>query len=131
MAKDLSLEDNVEFLGFLDKDEEVMEKMKSSKIFVLPSSREGFPNTILEANACGVPVIVVDSEKNAGVEAVKDGVNGAICKLSAESMAISIFRLLEGDLYKKMSDQSRENARKHDWKIIVNKIEMTYDGLDG
>jgi glycosyltransferase involved in cell wall biosynthesis len=129
MTEELSLGDNVKFLGFLEKDEEVMTKMKSAKVFVLPSSREGFPNTILEANACGVPVIVVDSDKNAGVEAVKDGVNGAVCRLSADSMATSIIRLLDGGLYKKMSDQSRENARKHDWDIIVNKIEMIYDGL--
>lgn len=130
IAEDLSLEDNVEFLGFLERDEEVISRMKSANIFALPSTREGFPNTILEANACGVPVIVVDSEKNAGVDAVKEGVNGTVCDLSAESMAAAIFRLLDGELYKKMSDQSRESAKKHDWETIVNKIEMTYDGLE-
>jgi len=44
--------------------------MKSSNVFVLPSTREGFGMVVIEANACGIPVIVVKHEMNAATELV-------------------------------------------------------------
>ena len=67
LSGELGLDENVTFFGFIESDEEVYARMRSSKIFVLPSTREGFPNTILEANACGLPAMIVRHEKNAGI----------------------------------------------------------------
>ena len=39
--------------------------MKSSKICVLPSTREGFGITALEGLACGLPVVTIDHQANA------------------------------------------------------------------
>ena len=44
--------------------------------FVLPSYREGFPNTVLEAGAMGLPSIVTDI--NGSREIVMEGENGLI-----------------------------------------------------
>ena len=44
--------------------------------FVLPSYREGFPNTVLEAGAMGLPSIVTDI--NGSREIIKEGINGMI-----------------------------------------------------
>ncbi len=44
--------------------------------FVFPSYREGFPNTVIEAGAMGLPSIVTDI--NGSREIIKDGVNGLI-----------------------------------------------------
>jgi glycosyltransferase involved in cell wall biosynthesis len=51
-----SFRDKIIFTGVLNK-EEVLIKMKSCTIFVLPSYSEGFPNVILEAMACFCPII--------------------------------------------------------------------------
>lgn len=45
-----------EFLGELGHEETIFEMLKCG-IFILPSYTEGFPNVILEAMACGCPII--------------------------------------------------------------------------
>jgi len=39
--------------------------MKSSKVFVLPSTREGFGIVVIEANTRGIPVIAINHKDNA------------------------------------------------------------------
>lgn len=50
----------VELIGLLPTPQEVAAFMRSLDVFVLPSHFEGMPNVILEARACGVPVVVTD-----------------------------------------------------------------------
>jgi len=131
LASELNLlHKNVYFLGFLEKDEEVYSYIKSSKVFVLPSIREGFPNTILEANSCGVPVIIIDSPKNASIEVVKDNYNGFKVGLSPRELAHKISWLIQNeDARKKICVNAINFAQKHDWSFIVEKLEKTYEKL--
>ncbi|TXN35977.1 glycosyltransferase [Flagellimonas hymeniacidonis] len=52
--KELDLQNNVFLLGFV---ENPFEFLKASDIFVFSSNHEGFPNVLLEALACGLPII--------------------------------------------------------------------------
>lgn len=54
---ELGVQDAVELLGFRG---DLWRRMKASDVFVHPSSFEGQPNVVLEAMACGVPLIVSD-----------------------------------------------------------------------
>jgi glycosyltransferase involved in cell wall biosynthesis len=56
---------SVEFLGRVESDAEIVALMKSSKLLVQPSLREGFGMVVLEAALCGLPAIAVDSPENA------------------------------------------------------------------
>ena len=127
LAKKLGLEDNVNFLGFIDDHSDVYSKMKSSKIFVLPSVLEGFGIVVIEANACGLPVITIKSKKNAAADLVENGKNGFICNLTEQELSDNIIKLLDDNsLRGKMSNISTKYAEKYNKNKIVNKIEKLY-----
>ena len=130
LSKDLGLENNVKFFGFLEKSEDVLAYMKSSKVFILPSTREGSPVTAVEANACGLPVITVDHPNNGTVSLIKEGENGFICELNEESMAEKIVLLLADEsLRSQMSKRSVEHAKRYDWNVITRDLEKIYGAL--
>src|SRR5690606_14763835 len=55
-----NLEDRVAFKGYLEN-MKLPEALQESDLFILPSFNEGFPVSLLEAMACGIPVLCSDS----------------------------------------------------------------------
>lgn len=127
LVRGLKVEDNVDFLGFLDTDEEVIAGVKSSRIFVLPSTREGFGISLLEANACGLPVVTVRSEMNAASDLVEDGLNGMVVDLSPEAVAGAILDLLKEEKHVGLSEPSRKVAERYDWSAVTDAMEREYE----
>jgi glycosyltransferase involved in cell wall biosynthesis len=127
LAEKLNIASNVKFVGFLENLDEVVSYMKSSKVFVSPSTREGFGMVVLEANACGLPVVTVNHERNAACELIDHGSNGFICKLSPEDIAEKI--LLGIEMKEVMREKCIEKARNYDWAKIVDSVELLYEGL--
>ena len=129
LVKELGIEESVNFMGFLEREEDLIAGMKSSKIFVLPSTREGFGMSALEANACGLPVVTVRSDMNAASDLVEDGLNGFVCGLTPEEMAETILELLKGERYESLSESSRRVAEKYDWSLVTDAIERAYEEI--
>jgi glycosyltransferase involved in cell wall biosynthesis len=124
LTVDLQLTDNVIFKGFMENYDDLIGYMKSSKVFVLPSTREGFGIVVIEANACGLPVVVVDHEMNAATDLVVEGVNGIKSGLKADDMAGNIIKSLENS--GKCKEKCIELSRKYDWNKIVDSLEKVY-----
>ena len=82
-----SLAGRVHFLGACSNVEDLM---RSLDVFVLPSVSEGMSNTLLEAMACGLPVVATRVGGNP--EIVEDGVSGLLC---AAGDANELARLIE------------------------------------
>lgn len=57
LIMDLSLQDSVFLIGFQNNP---FRYIARSNVFVLPSYYEGFPNMLIEAMACSVPVVATD-----------------------------------------------------------------------
>ena len=79
----------------------------ASDCFVFPSYREGFPNTVLEAGAMGLPSIVTDI--NGSREIIEHGVNGLIVP-SKDSKALyhAMEQILtDPELVKELSSNAR------------------------
>lgn len=124
LAKDLKLEKNVSFKGFIDKSEDVISLMKSSKVFVLPSTREGFGISVIEAMSCGLPVITTNHKDNASKDLIANGKTGFVCKLDKKTFTLNIEKALLS--YKKMKKDCLKNGEKYDWDKVIKKFEGVY-----
>lgn len=73
LIRELDLESCVKLVGWTD---DVAGFLATGDLFAFPSHQEGFPLTLLEAMAVGLPV--VSSEIDGPVEILKDGLNGRL-----------------------------------------------------
>ncbi len=73
------LHENIDLIDFVDDYVALITHIKSAKVMIQPSEREGFGITVVEANACGLPVFVIAYPDNASAELVKNDINGFVC----------------------------------------------------
>jgi glycosyltransferase involved in cell wall biosynthesis len=125
LAQKLSLGNHVSFAGRVSN-EEVLDRMASSDIFVLPSIAEGLPVVTLEALASGLPIVETDI---VGVsEVVTEGENGFLVKpRDPVELADRIIRLLKDpELRQRMSENNLRKAQTYSWDSVVDRIEQVY-----
>ena len=72
-AKDLGIRDRVHFIGTVTEDD-VAELMRAARCYVSASEVDGTSVTLLQAMACGTPVVVSDIDGNRGW--VTEGITG-------------------------------------------------------
>ncbi len=124
LVGELGLEKNVEFTGFLENNNEVLALMKSSRVFVSPSTREGFGMAALEANACGLPLVTVNHRMNAVSDFVTKE-TGIVCEQSEAALAEAVIEILRES--GGMRRRCREESRRYDWKNICDLAEKVYE----
>ena len=124
LVDDLKINDNINFKGFMENHDYIIGYMKSSNVFVLPSVREGFGIVVIESNACGIPVVVVDHEMNAAKDLVHEGVNGYKATLSPEDISDKIIKSIENK--DKMKASCIDSSKGYDWNKIVDDLEKVY-----
>jgi glycosyltransferase involved in cell wall biosynthesis len=131
LASELGISDRVRFQSPATH-EAVLDALRGARLLVFPSTREGFGVAVLEANACGVPALVVQHPDNAALELVRDGVTGIICDLAPEPMAAQIKAYLADPLIQtRMSKAALANAATYSWDAYVNKMEAALKSLNG
>ena len=125
LIKTLNMCNKIELLGF---QQNTMKFLKRSTIFVLPSFKEGTPNTILEAMSLGIPVIA--SNVGGIPQIIEDGVNGILIqKFDSVELSDIIIELL-GDFERQKYISS--NARRyielnHQPKHLKKQLEKVYE----
>ncbi len=92
LAKHLGIDHRVWFVGSQTNPYRFMSK---ADVFVLPSLSEGLPNVLLEAMACGCPVIATDIAGGITGELLEEGVSGLIVeRADHHALAAAILRVL-------------------------------------
>ncbi len=125
-TKNLEIEKNVHFLGERKDIEEILPLMD---IFVLTSKREGFPITVLEAMACGVPVVA--TSVGGTPEIIEDGKTGfLIPPENPHLLSEAIINLLKNEeLGKEMGKYGKERVKLFSIEKMVKRTEFLYDKL--
>ncbi len=128
LAEELGIQNNAKFFGFVEDFNEVVALMKSSKVFVIPSTQEGGASIVtLEANACGLPVVATDHPLGIDKRLIHSGKTGFFVGLSPEAFAEKIRLLLKHDAQREeMNKNAIEFAQQYDWEKVVNSIEKVY-----
>ena len=128
MIQALEEKGSIRYHGHLDTVEPVM---ANSHVIVHPSYHEGLSNVLLEAGACGRPVIA--SDVNGCKETFEKGVTGIGFKpgdSSALRDAIRKFLALSEDDRKEMGRKARHFIEKnYDRKIVISTYEQTLKEL--
>ena len=106
---------NIEWVG---RQADVRPFYEQADAFVFPSYREGFPNTVLEAGAMGLPSIVTNI--NGANEIIIPEENGLIIpSKDAEALYQAMQRFIdEPELVKKMANNAR--------KMVIDRYEQKY-----
>ena len=114
---DLDLTGNVTFPGFIDNTAPLYNQ---SRMYVLPTEAEGLPFTILEAMACGVPVITTGAGDM--TDTVRNSVNALVIDryddIAAFSTGIRVL-LEDAELYNRIRDNGMEEIFHHHRKEHV------------
>ncbi len=118
---------NLTFLGPLTA-EHLRAEYQSADVFLFPSKWEGSPKVILEAAACGLPVI---ARSDYSPETVQHGVTGYQAATD-ECIFIHLGALLRNPvLRQELGRKGRRLSEKYDWDVITAQWEETFLRLAG
>jgi glycosyltransferase involved in cell wall biosynthesis len=128
LVSELGLQSNIQFLDFMPNHDDLFSLMKSSKVFVLPSEREGFGLVVLEANACGLPVVTVSHPENAAQRLILEGENGFVTSLDADGLAQATLRCLEPPEGMDPLTVVQERFADNDWSAVARRFASVLEG---
>ena len=106
---------NVTFLGHIPQ-AELGREMRRADMFLFPSIVEGHPQVLVQAAACGLPIVAMNVYRP---DYVIDGVTGFLAA-DDEDFAVKLACLIQNpELRRQMSETAVTHAQKFDWDIIA------------
>lgn len=129
LVQKLNLEDNVNFLGFIRKHDDVLKVIKKSHIFCLPSIVEGFGIVVIEAMACSTSYVCTNIA--ALKEVTNNGMGGLLFEReNSDDLAKKILLLLnDSAFYNKCIHDGLKLVQRYDWKNLVRETELFYEAV--
>ena len=115
LTRSMGLDDAVQFTGFVSEAEK-LRLLTRAEVAAYPSSKEGWGITVIEANACGVPVVAA---RVPGLrDAVVDGETGVLVPLGdREAMARALIDLLhDRERRERLAGNAVARSRLYTWE---------------
>lgn len=118
-ASRLGLQSSVTFVGRLPR-EEILSEYQQADLFILPSLDEGMSNVLLEAMACGLPMIATAVGDNTTL--VESGRNGLLVPAGDErALTEALQKLLrDPEARRSMGEESRRRAMGWTWEAVTD-----------
>jgi glycosyltransferase involved in cell wall biosynthesis len=113
---------NVKLCGALGC-EEVRDHYQNADIFLFPSTWEGSPKVILEAAACGLPVI---ARRSYQPETVLNGATGFLVDSDEESLVRLDLLLKDLPFSRSLGTAGRKLSERFDWDSIAERWQETF-----
>lgn len=124
LAQKLQIADHVHFLGYRN---DISAICQASDLFVFMSKQEGLPVAMMEAMACGLPVICSDIRGN--TDLVENGVSGIISESSPEKLAENILQIDSNpSKLQKLSARAAKMIQKFDLSTVEPEMLKIYRG---
>jgi len=122
-AVELGVDHRVVFAGAV-RHEDLVEWYRAADVLVLASSREGWPNVVLEALACGTPVVAT---RVWGTPEILGGnPAGLLVDASVDGLAEGLRRHVELD-----AGAARAWAERHTWEPTVDGMHAIFERVAG
>lgn len=123
-AQDLRIGNDILFTGHLSQSELIV-AYQGADVFVLPSLNEGMSNNMLEALACGLPIVMT---RVGGSEILTDQVNGFLIEReSSDAIVDSLTQLIDDSAQiEAMRIANRALAVTLSWQAVANQYEQLY-----
>lgn len=129
LAERLGVADLVAFRGRVPGDE-VPRQLRSARVLVMPSVREGYGMAVAEAQAAAVVPVVVRSPSSAAPDLVRDGVDGIVVDPEAGQLAEAVASLLADPArLARLSTAARATGETRSWDEIALRMEAVYQGI--
>lgn len=111
---------------------EVKKEYLQSSLFVLPSRYEGFGLVLIEAMACGLPIVSFDCE-NGPRNIVRDGQNGFLVQpFDVDAFAERLLTLMrDEELRHKMGASARQSSRQYQIEDIALRWKSLFEEVMG
>lgn len=124
--RDLGLTQRVRFIGFAD-DEDLPALYSGATFFVFPSLYEGFGLPVLEAMACGTPVLTSDASS---LPEVSGGAALQLSPTDLEGWAAALLRLAEDDdLRTRLAQAGFAQKERFSWHDSARQLIGVYERL--
>ena len=119
--------DKAVFTGMLSGVDK-LSALKDADIFALPSYSENFGMAVVEAMACGLPVVISD-KVNIWREVQRAGA-GLVTACNSDEFAKAILTLFDDDSRRRMGEAGKVFvSENYDWKIVVNDLLRVYQDI--
>lgn len=126
LVRSLDLSDRVVFPGYVPR-EDLPGLYSAARLFVYPSTYEGFGLPILEAMACGTPVVAVDT---ASIPEVAGDAALLTKTPGAGDLATAILRVLEdATLARELARRGLRRAERFSWERTAQQTVAAYQEI--